>query len=179
MNPVGTLNALGGMGLAAGSCLRPQRECTTQSIVKAMDNFLSAVQTMKETVMVPSCLQGIPLNQQVKPASAPAAKSGAIVPATNSATVVGNIQNIDMRGCYELVDLVGNELLSGEMLPNEKRLAIDDENCEKISSEKEEDQATVSSYVRQHLRGLFSALHQLTDIANSVTKQYQEQIEYH
>lgn len=34
-----------------------QNDCTPQSIVKALDNFLRAVQQMREVVMVPSRLK--------------------------------------------------------------------------------------------------------------------------
>jgi hypothetical protein len=187
MNPMGTLNALG-----SATCLsRNSAQFTTQSIVKAMDNFLSAVNNMKEVVMVPSRLQGVPYHldhPQAAPAQQPKPiEAGSHAPGNGVGAVVGNgavvgavvpaadFKHFDCYNAYEVLNMVRSELVCGG----------DDELQIRSPPESEVDEAatnpdykrSISAAIRMHLQGLFQSLHQLTELANGLTRKYQDQVD--
>lgn len=191
MNPMGTLNALG-----SASCLgRNSSQFTTQSIVKAMDNFLSAVNNMKEVVMVPSRLQGVPYHlDHVQPAPAPlsptaasiAAPAASSIPAPpspqksieagqNGGAVVpaADFKHFDCYNAYEVLNMVRAELVCGG--DDELHVPAGPEFVETTANP--DYKRSISTAIRMHLQGLFQSLHQLTELANGLTRKYQDQVD--
>lgn len=192
MNPMGTLNALG-----SASCLgRNSSQFTTQSIVKAMDNFLNAVNNMKEVVMVPSRLQGVPYQIDAIQASAQAQTQaqnhGAVVAAAApTAPAAADFKHFDCYNAYEVLNMVRSELVCGGDDELGKIRGTPTDQLEKIrggSAGAADFQAeetainldykrSISAAIRMHLQGLFQSLHQLTDLANGLTRKYQDQVD--
>lgn len=153
MNPVG---ALGSLSTGVMSSLK-QGECTAQSIVKALDNFLNAVNHMKDIVMVPSRLKDLTLAIQI-PSGGP---GGAVVPGP------GAREQMDLFTFYRMLHAVRTELVCG---------AGEAEMMTEVDVGDDQGQHIAAAF-RQHLHGLFGILHQLTDTANYLSKRYQDEVE--
>uniref|UniRef100_A0A914WBI6 Uncharacterized protein n=1 Tax=Plectus sambesii TaxID=2011161 RepID=A0A914WBI6_9BILA len=151
--------------------------CTASSITRALENFLNSVDKMRETIMVPSRLKDtnvtvLPVmaqQQQVKEGA-----SSAFIPSKNGGGVAGGptpsspANGADLFAFYRILYTIHQELTVGKSdsdfgSPADDDLA--DETTQKLKM-----------LFRHHLHGMFSALRQLTDAANQMSKHYQEQI---
>lgn len=128
---------------------------STQSLLSAMNRFVHAVNDMDDTIMIPSRLRDIPVDEMPTPKNGN--KTQAVVPS----------QNTDLYTFYSMLNAVKTELVRGP------------------KSEAEEDEAEPSQddisrhtaeMFRHHLKGLFTVLSQLTDTAQKLTKRYQEEV---
>ncbi|CDW54147.1 gastrulation specific protein G12 [Trichuris trichiura] len=140
-----------------------QGECTGRSIVKALDNFLTAVQRMKETVMMPSRLRDLSANVGDDVGSAMSIDHP---PTTMAVRMTGAGPGYPLYNFYQMLQMIRNELVSGPTADDDR-----------LKSEEDGDDETVrrlSNAFQQHLQGLFSILLQLTDAANYLTKRYQD-----
>jgi len=180
MNTLGTLSSL---NLNGGSCIGRQKDCTTQSLVKALDNFLGAMQQMRTVVMVPSKLKDITVD--VEPAI--------LNNTTGAVTVPVEKQNVDLFSCYQMLDTVNAELVNGPSASESTRAMMkahkeqmvkqlggdgtDQNEEDDEDSEDAEAAQKISSAFRQHLQGLFGILHYLTATAKVLSKKYQDEVD--
>ncbi|KRZ91625.1 Mid1-interacting protein 1A [Trichinella sp. T8] len=155
------LNNNGGRGQVL--CLS-QGECTTRSIVKALDNFLTAVQRMKDTVMVPSRLIDMTtsVGELREALNSPQEPNALVAIPSNMVT-----SSFPLYSFYQMLQMIRNQLVSGPEADD----ADSDENGA------DEQCRHLSHAFQQHLQGLFSVLRQLTDTANYLTKRYQDEVD--
>ncbi|KRX16311.1 Mid1-interacting protein 1A [Trichinella nelsoni] len=154
------LNNNGGRGQVL--CLS-QGECTTRSIVKALDNFLTAVQRMKDTVMVPSRLIDMTtsVGELREALNSPQEPNALVAIPSNMVT-----SSFPLYSFYQMLQMIRNQLVSGP--------EADDANSDENGAD--EQCRHLSHAFQQHLQGLFSVLRQLTDTANYLTKRYQDEL---
>lgn len=164
-----------------------EAEFSSQSIMKAMEKFVTAVQEMDETILVPSRLMDL----QVGDSGDSVAK-----------TELGS--STDLFGLYETVNSVRKELLWGSESDNQIRYKakpghvrrpsnvsttslgsnVSDTDSETgLDSGIENEQETkptqtqrLEENFRRHLYGLQTCLGKITDAANYLTKRYQNDI---
>lgn len=148
--------------------------CTASSITRALDNFLNSVDKMRETIMVPSRLKDT--NVLVLPVMAQQQQSKdggqtSFIPTKNGggpAPSSSPASGADLFAFYRILHTIHQELTVGKSdsdfgSPADDDLA--DETTQKLKV-----------LFRHHLHGMFSALRQLTEAANQMSKHYQEQI---
>ncbi|KAI7791091.1 mid1-interacting protein 1-B [Triplophysa rosa] len=128
------------------------------SLFNAMNRFIGAVNNMDQTVMVPSLLRDVPLEQEDE-------------------KEVNSPHNGDMYGSYVLLKSIRTDIEWGVLQADERRkdkhgvttatldvarVEPDDENLEKL--------------FRFHLNGLHTVLAKLTRKANTLTNRYKQEI---
>jgi len=140
--------------------LSDREKIPEKSILGMMKHFIEAVNEMDSTVMIPSRLLDMKLeNSQAD------SENG------NQSLVPKGVESRDLHLYYALLKTVKRDLVKGT-------LNGQTEDCE--SSEEEEggqnEQARqAASLFREHLRGLFNVLDQLTEMAKFLTSKYQQE----
>ncbi|XP_070605619.1 mid1-interacting protein 1A-like [Erythrolamprus reginae] len=118
-----------------------------------MQRYFSAVRHMEQTVLFPSLLQGVSLDNQEDPAE------------INSEQKYGDR---DLYDYFRLLKSIKSTVESGLPLLQDTSL----------SSREEEEEATekadLEGLFRYHISGLYHVLTQLTSRANAVTSRYNE-----
>lgn len=133
------------------------------SLFNAMNRFIGAVNNMDQTVMVPSLLRDVPLDD----AQAERTASGG----TNGTAFFP--QDGDMYSSYVLLKSIRNNIEWGVLQGDERRKEkVDD--VEVIRPEAEEDDLEKQFHL--HLSGLHAVLSKLTRKANTLTTRYKEEI---
>ncbi|XP_076022017.1 mid1-interacting protein 1-B-like [Genypterus blacodes] len=140
------------------------------SLFNAMNRFIGAVNNMDQTVMVPSLLRDVPLeeNEELKVAETPENTNG-----TDSPTYFQ--QDADMYSSYVLLKSIRNDIewgvLQGDEGPAEKAgaPAVGVSRCEA-------DDSDLEKQFHFHLSGLNTVLSKLTRKANTLTNRYKEEI---
>ena len=120
-----------------------------------MNKFVTAVNDMDDTIMIPSRLRDIPVSEMQEQ------KNG------NNQQAVVSSQNNDLYTFYSMLNAVKTELVRGPRPESEED--------EPESPQDDISRQTAESF-RHHLKGLFSVLSQLTDSAQKLTKRYQEEV---
>ncbi|XP_029142100.1 thyroid hormone-inducible hepatic protein [Protobothrops mucrosquamatus] len=121
-----------------------------------MQRYFSAVRNMEQTVMFPSLLQGVLLEDQDDPAGVNAAMERSC--------------DRDLYHYYTLLKSVKLTVESGLPPLNDKSLRSKEEEEEEAAKEKTD----LEGLVRYHISGLYHVLAQLTSRANTVTSRYNE-----
>ncbi len=137
------------------------------SLFNAMNRFIGAVNNMDQTVMVPSLLRDVPLDDEdlkaVSAADSPAAANG---------TAYFN-QDADMYSSYVLLKSIRNDIEWGVLQGDERRK-------EKVGvaevSRVEAEEDDLEKQFHFHLNGLHAVLSKLTHKANTLTTRYKEEI---
>lgn len=143
------------------------------SLFSAMTRFIGAVNNMDQTVMVPSLLRDVPLDDATRaevksPARATGAGGGG---GTNAVHPVpaAYFRTGDMYGYYVLLKSIRDDIEWGvlhqggdERRKDPARLEPDDEDLEQL--------------FRFHLNGLHAVLGELTRKANTLTNRYKQEI---
>lgn len=171
-------------------------EFSQQSILSAMDRFVQAVNNMDDTVMVPSRLLDMSLQNETT-------KDTSVVPRSV-------LNSTDLHGFYNMLNAVKNELIWGpsdglhlepviskevhqtpKPSPVRRNSTVSmqsysdrsDSDVESESSAEfdsgvdfDEQSTQIATSFREHLSGLFHTLHQLTDAANYLTTRYQDEV---
>ncbi len=152
------------------------KQCTAQSIMKALDNFMVAMNHMSDVVMVPNRLKDIQL-------PTPNVSEKALVSASDSTTPS------DLFSYYRMLQCVQQELCFGsEDLP--KRPSSVASSCRSSGQESpsESESEDGDSEIRDarahqlatnfkiHLQGLADVIHQMTDTAKYLSDTYQEDV---
>ncbi|XP_072527299.1 mid1-interacting protein 1-B [Salminus brasiliensis] len=129
------------------------------SLFNAMNRFIGAVNNMDQTVMVPSLLRDVPLDEEkeVKP----------------SPTF---FQHGDMYGYYVLLKSIRNDIEWGVLQGDERRkekLGVSALDIARVEQNGEEDLEKLFHF---HLSGLHAVLSKLTRKANTLTNRYKQEI---
>ncbi|XP_024281342.2 mid1-interacting protein 1-B [Oncorhynchus tshawytscha] len=138
------------------------------SLFNAMNRFIGAVNNMDQTVMVPSLLRDVPLDEEeeVKTISP-------IRTASNGSTTY--FQDGDMYNYYVLLKSIRNDIEWGV-------LQADDRRKEKMGvtaldiSRIESDDDDLEKQFHYYLTGLHTVLSKLTRKANTLTNRYNQEI---
>ncbi|XP_078401342.1 thyroid hormone-inducible hepatic protein [Cetorhinus maximus] len=124
----------------------------TNFLVATMSKYSSAVKNMEQTVMLPSLLQDIPLEDQDEAKDAAASSQ-------------------NLYECYTLLKSIKNTVESGplpfEDLKRKINSAYDLEN---------EDEANLEKLFYVHVKGLCAVLNTLTKKANTLTSRYEDML---
>jgi hypothetical protein len=185
------------------SCLRrithEETEFSTQSILRAMDKFVKAVNVMDETILVPSRLMDLKISDEA---------SGKELNKSRR-RLAKELNNTDLYSVYSMINGVKNELLWGQpgaVQADASNNTSADDNVVKghirrpstvsvastssavsttsdtdsetgiendIGSESEDYTQVVSDKFRHHLHGLFHCLDHMTEAASYLTARYQ------
>lgn len=130
------------------------------SLFNAMNRFIGAVNNMDQTVMVPSLLRDVPLDDAQ--AERTAANGTAFFP-----------QDGDMYSSYVLLKSIRNDIEWGVAQGDERRKEKAGD-AEATRPEAEEDD--LEKLFRFHLSGLHAVLSKLTRKADTLTTRYKEEI---
>ncbi|XP_038616261.1 mid1-interacting protein 1 [Tachyglossus aculeatus] len=149
------------------------------SLFHAMNRFIGAVNTMDQTVMVPSLLRDVPLPQAER---APGAGGGTPGPGTDGGAGGFFGPSRDMYGHYVLLKSIRHDIEWGVLQPpappdearrGKDRPTADGDGAAGGAPGPEED---LEQQFHYHLRGLHTVLAQLTRKANVLTNRYKEEI---
>ncbi|KAG9339473.1 hypothetical protein JZ751_023611 [Albula glossodonta] len=137
------------------------------SLFNAMNRFISAVNNMDQTVMVPSLLRDVSLEEEKAVTPVRASSNG---PAAY-------FNDGDMYSYYVLLKSIRNDIEWGVLQADERRkdkVGITTMDISRIESEGEgEDLEKLFHY---HLNGLHTVLSKLTRKANTLTNRYKQEI---
>ncbi|XP_062313662.1 mid1-interacting protein 1A-like [Osmerus eperlanus] len=133
------------------------------SLFNAMNRFLGAVNNMDQTVMVPSLLRDVPLDEEREMA--------ALKSQTNN-----DLDDADMYSYYQLLKSIRRDMEWGVRCAGERRkqeLSRMDSEGEEVE---EEEEADLEKQFQFHLTGLQGVLSKLTRQADTLTKRYKQEI---
>ncbi|XP_026220035.1 mid1-interacting protein 1-B-like [Anabas testudineus] len=132
------------------------------SLFNAMNRFIGAVNNMDQTIMVPSLLRDVPLDdtEDVK----------AVRPTTDAPCFQ---QDGDMYSSYVLLKSIRNDIewgvLQGDGRGKEKAAVLE-------VSRADVEEEDLEKRFHFHLKGLHAVLSKLTRKANTLTNRYKEEI---
>lgn len=130
-------------------------KASQQSLLSAMNRFVTAVNNMDDTVMIPSRLRDLPVDCMHEGKES---NTQAVVPASHA----------DLFTFYSMLKAVKSELVRG---PGSESDTDGQEEAEDDDLSRQ-----TARMFRHHLKGLFAVLSQLTDTAQKLTKRYQEEV---
>lgn len=136
------------------------------SLFNAMNRFIGAVNNMDQTVMVPSLLRDVPLDEALD-----------LKEMRTSGCVAGGTyfqQDADMYSSYILLKSIRNGIEWGVLQAEERRKET--VPTEVQVQRPDEDDLETQFYF--HLKGLHGVLSKLTRKANTLTTRYKEEIGY-
>ncbi|XP_034454061.1 mid1-interacting protein 1-like [Hippoglossus hippoglossus] len=142
------------------------------SLINVMHRFIAAANNMDETIMVPSLLRDMPLEEQ----------AASEVEANNNVPQCPNKQR-DMYEHYLLLKSIKNDMEWG-MLKREMssgasflEMAVKQEEQQPVTGDLQTDEHTdLEHQFHFHLRGLFGVLSKLTLQADNLTNRYKREI---
>lgn len=143
--------------------MQMQSDAHTQknSLFNAMNRFIGAVNNMDQTVMVPSLLRDVPLDEERE---------------MHALKSTGNdIDDGDMYSYYQLLKSIRVDIEWGVRRAEERRkenLAMEISRME----EEEEEDADLEKQFQFHLTGLQGVLSKLTRQADTLTNRYKQEI---
>ena len=135
------------------------------SLFNAMNRFIGAVNNMDQTVMVPSLLRDVPLEEEKEVNPVRTASNG-------SATY---FQEGDMYGDYVRLKSIRNDIEWGVLQAEERRKEKLGVNALEVTRV-EPDEADLEKLFHFHLNGLHTVLSTLTHKANTLTNRYKQEI---
>ncbi|XP_041846474.1 mid1-interacting protein 1-like [Melanotaenia boesemani] len=142
------------------------------SLINVMHRFIAAANNMDETIMVPSLLRDVPLEEQ----------AGTQAEANNNEPPCTNKQR-DMYEHYLLLKSIKNDmewgLLKKEMSSGASflEMAVKQEEQQRMTGDLAlDDNADLEYQFHYHLRGLFGVLSKLTMQADHLTNRYKREI---
>lgn len=136
------------------------------SLFNAMNRFIGAVNNMDQTVMVPSLLRDVPLEEEKDVSSARTASN-------SSATY---FPDGDMYGDYVLLKSIRNDIEWGVIQAEERRKDKLGVNALEMTRVEPDDEADLEKLFHFHLSGLHTVLSKLTRKANTLTNRYKQEI---
>ncbi|XP_062380500.1 mid1-interacting protein 1-like [Sardina pilchardus] len=146
--------------------------CNKHSLLNVMNRFMAAANNMDETIMVPSLLRDVPLEEQ---------ESKEPVNHNNNEPAIPSKQR-DMYEHYLLLKSIKNDmewgLLKREMSSGASflEMAVKQEEHQEKSGVPPEDDSDLEGEFHFHLRGLFGVLSKLTVQADHLTNRYKREI---
>ncbi|XP_060784657.1 mid1-interacting protein 1A [Neoarius graeffei] len=140
----------------------PELQSQKNSLFMAMNRFISAVNNMDQTVMVPSLLRDVPHER--------ASDAGDYLRASEA----------DMYTYYTQLKTIRNEIeWGGAVLRGEEPQRSAEESqrlAEKAAEHEMSEHAELEHLLRFHLKGLYGVLAKLTSHANELTDRYKQEI---
>ncbi|KAM8848924.1 mid1-interacting protein 1-like [Synchiropus picturatus] len=146
------------------------------SLLNVMHRFIAAANNMDETIMVPSLLRDMPLEEQQLEANNNTTTTTTEPPCNNSK------QQRDMYEHYLLLKSIKNDmewgLLKREMSSGASflEMAVKQEEQKPLTGDLLEDNSDLENQFHYHLRGLFGVLSKLTLQADHLTNRYKREI---
>lgn len=135
------------------------------SLFNAMNRFIGAVNNMDQTVMVPSLLRDVPLEEEQETKTVRTASNG-------TSTYFHDVG--DMHSYYVLLKSIRNDIEWGILQGDERRKEKVGVTALDISTlESDED---LEKQFHYHLNGLHTVLSKLTRKANTLTNRYKQEI---
>ncbi|XP_062302692.1 mid1-interacting protein 1-B-like [Osmerus eperlanus] len=135
------------------------------SLFNAMNRFIGAVNNMDQTVMVPSLLRDVPLEEEQETKTVRTASNG-------TSTYFQDVG--DMHSYYVLLKSIRNDIEWGILQGDERRKEKVGVTALDISTlESDED---LEKQFHYHLNGLHTVLSKLTRKANTLTNRYKQEI---
>ncbi|ROL55450.1 Mid1-interacting protein 1-B [Anabarilius grahami] len=127
------------------------------SLFNATNRFIGAVNNMDQTVMVPSLLRDVPLDQEEE-------------------KEVNTFQDGDMYGSYVLLKSIRNDIEWGVLQADERRKDKHGVTPSLEMSCIEPNDEDLEKLFHFHLTGLHTVLSKLTRKANTLTNRYKKEI---
>lgn len=148
--------------------LSKEENMSQNSLLSVMDSFMHAVDQMDNAIMIPHRLMDIPQNTQddheANLTTSDCNMNGRPINQSNNSN--NHLKTpADLYGVYNLLKTVKKELVRGQEITDEDEDEVMDEQYRKVTT-----------VFRQHLNGLFTVLHQLTDAANFLQGRYQQEL---
>lgn len=144
------------------------------SLINVMHRFIAAANNMDETIMVPSLLRDMPLEEQA---------ASQVETNNNNEPPCPNKQQRDMYEHYLLLKSIKNDmewgLLKREMSSGASflEMAVKQEEQKPVTGDLLlEDNVDLEHQFHYHLRGLFGVLSKLTMQADHLTNRYKREI---
>ncbi|KAM6953521.1 mid1-interacting protein 1-like [Aplochiton taeniatus] len=144
------------------------------SLINVMNRFIAAANNMDETIMVPSLLRDVPLEEQL-------ASQTTVVETNNNELPYPNKQR-DMYEHYLLLKSIKNDmewgLLKREMSGGASflEMAVKQEEQQPVTGGLPDECSDLEDQFHYHLRGLFGVLSKLTMQADHLTNRYKREI---
>lgn len=135
------------------------------SLFNAMNRFIGAVNNMDQTVMVPSLLRDVPLEEEKDVSS--------VRTASNSSATY--FPDGDMYSDYVLLKSIRNDIEWGVIQAEERRKDKLGVNALEITRVEPDDE-DLEKLFHFHLSGLHTVLSKLTRKANTLTNRYKQEI---
>ncbi|KAJ8351867.1 hypothetical protein SKAU_G00233430 [Synaphobranchus kaupii] len=137
------------------------------SLFNTMNRFIGAVKNMDQTVMVPSLIRDVPLDEDKAVNDIRAASNG---PTTY-------FSDGDMYSYYVLLKSIKNDMEWGVLQADERRKDMHGVGALEISRmDAEDEEEDLEKLFRFHLSGLHTVLSKLTGKANTLTNRYKQEI---
>ncbi|XP_016415490.1 mid1-interacting protein 1-B [Sinocyclocheilus rhinocerous] len=127
------------------------------SLFNSMNRFIGAVNNMDQTIMVPSLLRDVPLDQEAE-------------------KEVSSVQDGDMYGSYVLLKSIRNDIEWGVLQADERRKEKHGVTTALEMSRIEPNDEDLEKLFHLHLNGLHTVLGKLTRKANTLTNRYKQEI---
>lgn len=152
------------------------------SLINVMHRFIAAANNMDETIMVPSLLRDLPLEEQAAAEVEPNNNSSSNSNHDNHDPPCPNKQR-DMYEHYLLLKSIKNDmewgLLKKEMSSGASflEMAVKQEEHQPVTGDLTlDDESDLEHQFHYHLRGLFGVLSKLTLQADHLTNRYKREI---
>ncbi|KAG1959728.1 mid1-interacting protein 1A [Pimephales promelas] len=134
------------------------------ALFTAMNRFIGAVNNMDQTVMVPSLLRDVPLDQQNEEQKLTDVMGSYLRDAEG-----------DMYSYYSQLKSIRNNIEWGVLRAEEQRRKKDSPAPESVHTEPDND-SDLEQLLQYHLKGLHGVLSKLTSQANNLTNRYKQEI---
>jgi len=143
-----------------------------QSILGIMKNFIDSVNEMDETVLIPSRLMDISM-ENCESMLDDESRNMSVIPTstTTSTTTPSSNEQVSLHTYYSMLKAVKRELARGPVGESE----LNEMEDESLDEESARLQAQTARAFREHLRGLFSILSHLTNVSKHLMTIYQEE----
>ncbi|XP_065107816.1 mid1-interacting protein 1A [Paramisgurnus dabryanus] len=135
------------------------------ALFTAMNRFIGAVNNMDETVMVPSLLRDVPLDQEIE-----------MQKLTNDPASYLRDVEADMYSYYSQLKSIRNNIEWGVMRAEEQRRKAKDTPAQEPERTDPENNMDLEQLLQFHLKGLHGVLSKLTCQANNLTNRYKQEI---
>lgn len=138
-----------------------------QSLLNAIKNFVQAVDSMDETVMIPCRLRDIPVESVA--AATPEVNN-------NKAVISTHQLNGDLYNFYVMLHAIRKEITVGPNINDEESNNEDSDDSVNENDPSNENARKTAAAFRYHLRGLFGILHQMTETAKVLSSRYEREV---
>ena len=148
--------------------LSDREKIPDRSILGMMKHFIEAVNDMDSTVMIPSRLLDMKFEDNQERMDT---NNG------NKSLVPKGVESRDLHLYYSLLKTVKRDLVKGTLTKKGQSVGSESEaeSSEEDEAAQNEQARQAASLFREHLRGLFNVLEQLTEMAKFLTSKYQHE----